>query len=229
MAINIGDQYVQSDPEQDRPYHVLPLSAHVPLTVLNAGREYGGPNGQYLGHIVWRKFTNQRTRGGASVMGRYGRPRNGYVCFEHELANLFKKLGPPLEPTCSNRERERAAIPKPQWRALFSDIWEVPGARADRACHPAPFPEELPRRLIRMFTLPNDIVLDPFVGSGTTCAIARRMGRRYTGLDVNAEYVARARERCQQTGFETVAPAIGSTDGEDQKSLSTFAAGGDDD
>jgi site-specific DNA-methyltransferase (adenine-specific) len=64
IAINIGDQYVQSDPEQDRPYHVVPLSARVPLTAIDAGREYDGPNGLYLGHIVWRKFTNQRTRVG---------------------------------------------------------------------------------------------------------------------------------------------------------------------
>lgn len=229
MAINIGDQYVQSDPDRDQPYHVLPLSARVPLTVIEAGREYDGSTGLYLGHIVWRKFTNQRMRGGASVMGSFGRPRNGYVCFEHELIHLFKKPGTPPEPTCSTREREQAAIPKPQWRALFSDIWEFPGEQADRAGHPAPFPEELPRRLLRMFTFPDDLVLDPFVGSGTTCAVARQMGRRYVGVDVNAEYVARARERCQQTGLDAVAPPIGGGGGEDQQSLSSFTIDGDDD
>jgi site-specific DNA-methyltransferase (adenine-specific) len=151
------------------------------------------------------------------------------MCFEHELIHLFKKPGTPPKPTCSARERERAAIPNPQWRALFSDIWEFPGARADRAGHPALFPEELPRRLLRMFTFPDDIALDPFAGSGMTCAVTRRMGRRYIGIDINADYVSRARDRCQQTGLEALAPTIGSNDSENQKSLGAFAADGGDD
>ena len=67
--------------------------------------------------------------------------------------------------------------------------------------HPAPFPQKLPGRLMRLYTygsvgsFPGEIVLDPFVGTGTTCAVARTMGRRYVGIDINPAYIRLAQER----------------------------------
>jgi site-specific DNA-methyltransferase (adenine-specific) len=76
-------------------------------------------------------------------------------------------------------------------------LWQFRGENSKRWGHPAPFPEELPRRLIRMFSFTDDVILDPFLGSGTTCRAAQELGRRSIGVDVNPDYCAIARERCK--------------------------------
>jgi site-specific DNA-methyltransferase (adenine-specific) len=77
-------------------------------------------------------------------------------------------------------------------------IWKFNGQHGHRHSHPAPFPEELPRRLIRLFSFRDDVVLDPFVGSGTTCRVAKSLGRRSIGVDINPAYCAVAAERCRR-------------------------------
>ena len=193
FCVNIGDQYHPADPEANRPYCMTPLHMHVALSVLDAYDD-----ALYFQPIHWRKITNQETSGGASVMGTYPRPRGGHITYTTEYIFPFKKPGTPPTPTCTPAEQASAELSLAQWRDLFSDHWQFTGARSERHDHPAPFPERLPRRLIRMFTFPDDVVLDPFVGSGTTCAVARQLSRRYLGIDTNREYVERARERCQQ-------------------------------
>jgi len=74
-------------------------------------------------------------------------------------------------------------------------VWRFPTENAEAIGHPTPFPEELPRRLILLYTEPGDTVLDPFMGSGTTCVAARRLGRGYVGYDVSPEYCAKAQAR----------------------------------
>jgi site-specific DNA-methyltransferase (adenine-specific) len=74
-------------------------------------------------------------------------------------------------------------------------MWSFAGANARLVGHPAPFPEELPRRLIKLYSYPGDVVADPFVGSGTTCAVAARLGRGTFGVDRSPSYVALARQR----------------------------------
>ena len=78
-------------------------------------------------------------------------------------------------------------------------LWSFNGQTTTRFRHPAPFPEELPRRLIRLFSFQDDLVLDPFLGSGTTCSVAKQLGRRSIGVDISAQYCAIAAERCRQT------------------------------
>jgi site-specific DNA-methyltransferase (adenine-specific) len=78
-------------------------------------------------------------------------------------------------------------------------IWDFQGQSRARVGHPAPFPEELPRRLISLFSFREDVVLDPFLGSGTTCAVAKRLGRRSVGVDIDRDYCERAAERCRGT------------------------------
>ena len=71
--------------------------------------------------------------------------------------------------------------------ACVANVWYIrPETR--RMGHPAPFPEEIPRRLIKLYTYPNDIVLDPFMGSGTTAVAASRLGRRWIGFDISEKY-----------------------------------------
>jgi len=74
--------------------------------------------------------------------------------------------------------------------------WEFPGESKKRFNHPAPFPEELPRRLIQLFSFREDVVLDPFLGSGTTCRVAKDLGRRSIGIDVDEQFCAVAAKRC---------------------------------
>ena len=78
------------------------------------------------------------------------------------------------------------------------DIWSIPTESAQRVGHPAPFPVELPAQLIRLYTFRNDLVLDPFMGSGSALVAAARLGRRYVGYDLDETYVAIARRRVEE-------------------------------
>ncbi len=77
-------------------------------------------------------------------------------------------------------------------------LWDFPGESRTQYRHPAAFPEELPRRLIKLFSFPGDTVLDPFLGSGTTCAVAKKLGRRAIGLDIDPHFCSVAAKRCDQ-------------------------------
>jgi len=78
---------------------------------------------------------------------------------------------------------------------LTLDLWRIPAESAQRINHPAPFPVELPEQLIRLFTYENDLVLDPFLGSGSSAVAASRLGRRYIGYDLDETYIALAEQR----------------------------------
>ncbi len=94
------------------------------------------------------------------------------------------------------------------------DLWRIDPERATRVNHPAPFPVELPRRLIDLYTYQDDVVLDPFVGSGTTLVAALRAGRRGIGFDLDDNYLAIARERlrteAERQHSNTASPEVGS-------------------
>jgi hypothetical protein len=82
-----------------------------------------------------------------------------------------------------------------EFMAATLDVWQVPSESARRVGHPAPFPVELPRRLIDLYTYRGDVVLDPFLGSGSTALAAIRTDRHYVGFDTDAEYVALSERR----------------------------------
>jgi site-specific DNA-methyltransferase (adenine-specific) len=81
--------------------------------------------------------------------------------------------------------------------ALTLDVWEIPPESARRVGHPAPFPVELPEQLVRLYTFENDLVLDPFMGSGSTLVAAAQLARRYVGYDLDPTYVEIARGRVE--------------------------------
>lgn len=85
-------------------------------------------------------------------------------------------------------------------------LWQFRGETSKRWGHPAPFPEELPTRLIRMFSFTDDVILDPFLGSGTTCRAAKDLGRRSIGVDINSRYCEIASERCKMRPIAVEAP-----------------------
>lgn len=91
--------------------------------------------------------------------------------------------------------------------ALTLDVWSIPPESARRVGHPAPFPVELPEQLIRLYTFEGDLVLDPFMGSGSALVAAARLGRRYAGYDLDPDYVAIARRRVAEEGEHAAAVA----------------------
>jgi site-specific DNA-methyltransferase (adenine-specific) len=88
-------------------------------------------------------------------------------------------------------------------------LWAFNGQSTSQYGHPAPFPEELPRRLIQLFSFREDTVLDPFLGSGTTCRVAKNLGRRSIGIELNPAFCAIAAERCAAPGLGGVAELAG--------------------
>ena len=113
------------------------------------------------------------------------------------------------------KERAAAGLPHEstlmadEFMALTLDVWSMPPESARRVGHPAPFPVELPEALIRLYTFADDLVLDPFMGSGSALVAAARLGRRYVGYDLDASYVDIARQRVAGAMTEpaTMAPA----------------------
>jgi DNA modification methylase len=188
LCINIGDQFARAS--LYGRYRVIPLHAEVIGQCCALGLDY-------LGAIVWQKKTTVETTGGAVVMGSYPYPPNGIVELDHEYILICRVPGPAR--TVSREVKEQAALSREEWKQLFSGHWSFAGER--KRGHEAPFPEELPRRLVRMFSFPGDTVLDPFLGTGTTAAVALALGRNAVGYDVSEEYAKAAAERCRGQGL----------------------------
>ena len=112
--------------------------------------------------------------------------------------------------TVKQREAEElpyeSTLMTEDFMALTLDLWEIPPESARRVGHPAPFPVELPEQLIRLYTFDNDLVLDPFMGSGSALVAAARLNRRYVGYDLDPEYVTIARQRVAEE-LEPTPPA----------------------
>jgi site-specific DNA-methyltransferase (adenine-specific) len=140
------------------------------------------------GEVVWQK---QRGASGSCAWGSYQSPANPVLRDTSERVIIaskgrFDRVGPPAgAPT----------IPGDEFMEATLDIWEIPAESATRVGHPAPFPVALVERCLHLLTYEGDIVLDPFMGSGTTAVAAVNTGRRYIGYDTDAGYVRQARER----------------------------------
>ncbi|MEA3396360.1 MAG: site-specific DNA-methyltransferase [Chloroflexota bacterium] len=198
LCVNIGDQFARAT--QFGRYKVIPLHAEIISQAEQLGFDY-------LGAIIWQKKTTLKTSGGAVIMGSYPNPPNGIVELDYEFILLFKKLGQRKIP---RERRERARMTKEEWKTFFSGHWAFGGARQGK--HGATFPEELPRRLIRMFTVHDEIVLDPFLGSGTTAQVALELGRNAIGYEINPDFLPLIEERMKDIGtVEILRRAGGST------------------
>ncbi len=174
LCINIGDQYIRAS--EKTPYQIIPLHALMVNNLMVKHREQL----LYLGSIIWKKIPKTKTTGGASVMGSFGYPRNGYVSYNYEYIAIFKKKGSAPKP--SKVTKEKSVISLTEWRELFNGIWSFKGAKQVGGI--AIFPDTLPHRLMRMFSYEGDTVLDPFLGSGTTTRIAWELGRNSIGYEI---------------------------------------------
>jgi modification methylase len=189
LCVNIGDQFARAT--LYGRYRVIPLHAEVIGQCVARGFDY-------MGAIVWRKKTTMNTSGGATVMGSYPFPPNGIVEIDFEFILLFRKPGPSRK--VEKALKQSASMTRDEWKCWFSGHWDVAGAR--KKGHEAPFPDEIPRRLIRMFSFPGDLILDPFLGTGTTARVALELGRHAVGYEISADFARMAAEQVRQLGTD---------------------------
>ena len=164
------------------------------------------------GEVVWWKG---RAAGGSCAWGTFQRPSNPVLRDITERVVIASKgrFDRALTPT----KRAEAGLPstatisRDEFMEATTDLWEIGPESATRVGHPAPFPVELPRRLIELYTYEGDLVLDPFMGSGSSAVAAVRTGRHYVGFDTDPDYieiaerrVAEERDRLAQADTERV-------------------------
>jgi len=176
LCINIGDQFARA--VYYGRYKVIPIRTEIIKFCEALGLDY-------MGAIIWQKVTTCNTTGGATIMGSFPYPRNGIVKLDYEFILVFRKQG--AAPKASSRAREASKLTTEEWNTYFAGHWNFPGER--QSGHIAMFPEELPRRLIRMFTFAGETVIDPFLGSGTTSLAAMHLSRNSIGYEINEEYL----------------------------------------
>jgi site-specific DNA-methyltransferase (adenine-specific) len=176
LCVNIGDQFARS--VYYGRYKVIPIRTEIIKFCESAGFDY-------MGAIIWQKVTTCHTTGGATVMGSFPYPRSGILKLDYEFILILKKHGSP--PKVSKEIKEKSRLSTAEWNRYFAGHWSFPGEKQDK--HLAMFPEELPKRLIRMFTFAGDTVLDPFLGSGTTSLAAKNLERNSIGYEINESFL----------------------------------------
>ena len=161
-----------------RPY--IPLHSFIIEDMLDLG---------FLmrGEIIWQKAASA---GASTAWGSWMSASNPTLRDVHEYILVFSKGSMRRE-----KEGRESTIARDEFLEYTKSVWSFPTESAKRVGHPAPFPEELPYRLIQLYTFEGDVVLDPFCGSGTTCVAALKTGRHFVGFDINEEYVNLAKDR----------------------------------
>ena len=162
-----------------KPY--LPLHAFITTDMLELG---------FLmrGEIIWNKAASA---GSSCAWGSWRSASNPVLRDVHEYILVFCK-------TDFRRTGTESTISRDDFLECTKSIWKIPAESAKKVGHPAPFPVELPERLIRLYSFKGDIVLDPFMGSGTTAVAAKQTGRQWVGYDISQEYVDLASGRLSQ-------------------------------
>jgi site-specific DNA-methyltransferase (adenine-specific) len=177
------------------------------------------------GEIIWDKGASV---GVSTAWGSFASPSNPTLRDVHEQVIVASKPEDDgSAPTCVPRGQHHVVgvyskdslrlenstgrdpdIENGEFVEWTRSVWHIATESATRVGHPAPFPVELPTRLIRLYTYPGDLVLDPFAGSGSTCVAARLADRHYIGYDIDADYVATARSRLSQLSEQIAIPGL---------------------
>lgn len=181
-------------------YRALQQGGRYVVNVANLGRKPYIPLHAYfhaiharlgflpMGEIIWKKGQGMSNN---CAWGSWRSARRPVLRDLHEYLLVFAK-GEYARP-----DRGESTLTGPEFMAATLSVWEIPPASARKVGHPAPFPMELAERVIRLFSYAGDVVLDPFVGSGSTCMAALRSGRDWVGYEIEPTYHALATRNLQ--------------------------------
>jgi len=188
-------------------YRVLVPGGRACINIANLGRKPYIPLHSYIieamneigflmrGEIIWNKAGSASP---STAWGSWLSAANPVLRDIHEYILVFSK-----DSYTHNRKGKENTITKEEFLEWTKSIWTFPAVSAKSIGHPAPFPEELPLRLIKLYSFKKDIVLDPFLGSGTTSLAALKNGRNYIGFDTNESYISLANKRVEQLKKQT--------------------------
>jgi DNA modification methylase len=176
---------------------VFPLHSDIAVSC----RKIGFDN---LNPIIWHKIANAsyEINNGSKFLGKPYEP-NAIIKNDMEFILMQRKPGGYRQPT--DRQRKLSMISKDEYNKWFQQFWSITGASTKK--HPAPFPEELAYRLVRMFSFVGDTVVDPFCGSGTTMVAAMKAGRNSIGIEIDSEYCKMAEDRLRKENSDIFSTA----------------------
>ena len=190
-------------------YKKLVTGGRACINVANLGRKPYIPLHSYIiedmidigffmrGEIIWNKASSASP---STAWGSWLSAANPVLRDIHEYILVFSK-----ESFSRKRRNKINTITSEDFMEWTKSVWTFPAVSARSIGHPAPFPEELPHRLIQLYTFKDDVVLDPFCGSGTACLAAIKDGRHYIGYDIEEKYVQLASQRIKHyTGQKTL-------------------------
>jgi site-specific DNA-methyltransferase (adenine-specific) len=180
-------------------YRVLVPGGRACINTANLGRKPYIPLHMYVietmialgflmrGEIIWDKGSSASQ---STAWGSWQSASNPVLRDVHEYILVFSKQ------SFKRAQGDKInTIQRDQFLEWTKSVWDFPAVSAKKIGHPAPFPEELPHRLIQLYSYQGDVVLDPFAGSGTTCLVAAADKRHYIGYEIDPSYVELARER----------------------------------
>ena len=189
-------------------YRVLVPGGRAVINIANVGRKPYIPLATYVntimleigflmrGEVIWDKSASA---GSSTAWGSFQSASNPCLRDVHEYILIFSKGSFSLSRTEEEKSEGRInTIEKQEFIDLTKSIWRFPTASAKRIGHPAPFPIELPRRSIEFYTYAGDVVLDPFIGAGSTALAAQNTGRFYVGFDISQDYIDLANNRIHE-------------------------------
>ena len=181
-------------------YRVLVHGGRICLNVADLGKKPFLPIHAYMvglledigyilrGIVIWYK--GKGVAGSSTAWGSFKSASNPVLRDVHEYIIVASKGALKRNP-----KGKESTITGEEYAEFTKSVWEIRPESAKRVGHPAPYPVEIPYRCIQLYTFKGDVVLDPFIGSGTTAVAAVRTGRHYVGIDINEEYVKMARRR----------------------------------
>lgn len=183
-------------------YRKLVVGGRACINIANVGRKPYIPLNSYIiqfmlkigylmrGEIIWNKSASSGT---STAWGSWQSAANPTLRDVHEYIMIFSK-----EDFSRKKEDKENTIKKEEFLEYTKSIWSFQSVSAKKVGHPAPFPEELPYRLIQFYSFKSDVVLDPFCGAGSTCLAALKCGRHFVGYDIEQKYVELSNKRIKE-------------------------------
>lgn len=177
--------------KQSGRHYVMPLHADIQVRTRKVGLDCLTP-------ILWYKIANGDTEASGNGAGFYGKPYQPGAIVKNDVEYILflRKGGKYRSPT--DMQKALSMLTREEMRAWFVPIWDDIRGSSTREGHPAPYPVAIAERLIRMFSFAGDVVLDPFVGTGSTSSAAVLSGRNSIGVEINPKYLKVAKRNLEE-------------------------------